>query len=152
MVDVVFVALFFDIIIIMIIFTVFFFLVLSIHHHHHHHPHHHHHHHHRRHHHHHHHRVRFRRRHYLWRSLRNNDDDGVENITKKMNFRPFKLYRVILESLNSSDVDEFSWSWILKGFIHVQIEKGGRFHVVVVQWTSKKRTTKRDELAEQLFC
>ena len=28
----------------------------------------------------------------------------------------------------------------------------GRFHVVVVQWTSKKFTKKRDVRAEQLFC
>ena len=28
----------------------------------------------------------------------------------------------------------------------------GRFHVVVVQWTSKKCTKKRDACAEQLFC
>ena len=28
----------------------------------------------------------------------------------------------------------------------------GRFHVVVVQWTSKKCTKKRDARAEQLFC
>ena len=26
--------------------------------------------------------------------LPNNDEDGSENITKKMNLRPFKLYRV----------------------------------------------------------
>ena len=43
-------------------------------------------------------------------SISNDDDDGRENITKKMNLLPFKLYRVYLESLNSSDVGEFSWS------------------------------------------
>ena len=57
------------------------------------------------------------------------DDYGSENITKKMNLRPFKLYRVHLEPLNSSNVGDFSWSRILKGFIHVQIEKG-KFVVV----------------------
>ena len=62
-------------------------------------------------------------------SLDNNDDDGSENISKKINLRPFKLYRVYLEPLNSSYVGNFSWSWILKGFIHVQIEKG-KFVVV----------------------
>ena len=77
-----------------------------------------------------------------------------------MNLRRFKLYRVHLEPFNSSNVGDVSWSCILKGFIHVQIEKGkfvvlfplpplikcriGRFHVVVVQWTSKKCTKKRD--------
>ena len=58
-----------------------------------------------------------------------NYDDGRANITKTMNMRPFKLFRVYLEPLNSSNVAEFSWSWILKGFIHVQKEKG-KFVVV----------------------
>ena len=57
-------------------------------------------------------------------TLSNYDDDSIENITKKVNLRPFKLYRVYLEPLNSLNVGEFSWSWILKDFIHVQIEKG----------------------------
>ena len=39
-----------------------------------------------------------------------------------MNLRPFKLYRVCLEPLNLSNVGDFSWSWILKDFIHVEIE------------------------------
>ena len=47
-------------------------------------------------------------------TLSNYDDDGSENITKKMNLRPFKLYRVYLEVLNSSNVGDFSWSLILK--------------------------------------
>ena len=57
-------------------------------------------------------------------SLSKNDDDGSENITKKIDLRPFKLYPVFLEPLNSSNVGDSSWSWILKGFIHVQTEKG----------------------------
>ena len=57
------------------------------------------------------------------RSLSNNDNDGSQNITNKMNLRPFKLYGVYLEPLNSSNVGDFSWSWILKGFIYVQIKK-----------------------------
>ena len=57
------------------------------------------------------------------------DDHDSENVTKKMNLRPFKLYRVYLEPLYSSDVGDFSWSRILNGFIHVQIEKG-KFVVV----------------------
>ena len=43
-------------------------------------------------------------------SISNDDGDGRENITKKVNLLPFKLYRVYLESLNSSDVGDFSWS------------------------------------------
>ena len=48
-------------------------------------------------------------------TLSNYDDDGSEDITKKKNLRPFKLYRVYLEALNSSNVGDFSWSLILKG-------------------------------------
>ena len=51
------------------------------------------------------------------------DDDGSETITKKMSWCPFKLYRVCLEPLNLSNVGDFSKSWILKGFIHVQTGK-----------------------------
>ena len=38
----------------------------------------------------------------------NYDDDGSEDITKKKNLRPFKLYLVYLEALNSSNVGDFS--------------------------------------------
>ena len=62
-------------------------------------------------------------------TLSNHDDDGSEKLTKKINLRLFKLYRVHLELLNSSNVGDFSWSSVLKGFIHVQIEKG-KFVVV----------------------
>ena len=62
-------------------------------------------------------------------TLSNDDDDGSENITKKINLRLFKLYRVHLEPLNSWNVGDFSWSWVLRGVIHVQIEKG-KFVVV----------------------
>ena len=43
-------------------------------------------------------------------TLNNYDDDGSENITEKMNLPPFKLYRVYLELLNSSNLGYFSWS------------------------------------------
>ena len=43
-------------------------------------------------------------------TLSNNDDDGSENMTKNMNLRPFKLYRVYLEPLNWLNVGDFSWS------------------------------------------
>ena len=86
-------------------------------------------------------------------TLSNVDDDSSRNITEKMNLRPFKLYHVYLEPLNSSNVGDFPWSWIIKGFIHVQIEKGkfvvvcprppqndalAGFLVVVVRWTSQE--------------
>ena len=54
---------------------------------------------------------------YLLGALSNDDDgddDGSENITKKRNLRPFKLQRTLsrldLESLDSSNVGDFSWS------------------------------------------
>ena len=64
-------------------------------------------------------------------SLSENDDDGSENITKKINLLPFKVYRVYLEPLSSSIVGDFSWSWIFKVLIHVEMEKG-KFVVVSV--------------------
>ena len=56
-----------------------------------------------------------------------NDDDGSENVAKKLNLLHFKYYRVYLELLNLqnlSNADDFSWSCILKDFIQVQKEKG----------------------------
>ena len=99
-------------------------------------------------------------------TLSKDDDDGSENVAKKMNLRSFKLNRVYLDPLNMPNVGDFSWSWILKDFIQVPKEEGKfvvvmstssikrqirRFHVVVVQWTSRKRTKKRNARAELLF-
>ena len=55
------------------------------------------------------------------------NDDGSENVAKKLNLPYFKCYRVYLELLNLqnlSNVDDFSWSCILKDFIQDQKEKG----------------------------
>ena len=60
-------------------------------------------------------------------SLTNDDDDGSENVAKKMNLRPFKLYRVYVDPLNLSNAGDFSWSWILEDFIQVE---NGKFVVV----------------------
>ena len=38
------------------------------------------------------------------------DDDGRENVAKKMNLRSFKLNRVYLDPLNLSNAGDFSWS------------------------------------------
>ena len=43
----------------------------------------------------------------ILRSLSNNDDDGYENVTLKVNSRCFKLYRAYSISFNSSNVGEF---------------------------------------------
>ena len=50
-------------------------------------------------------------------TLSKDDDDGSENVSKKMNLRSFKLNRVYLDPLNMSNAGDFSWSWILKDFI-----------------------------------
>ena len=65
-----------------------------------------------------------------------------------------------------SNAGDFYWSCILKDFIQVQKEERKirrrvftfsikrqirRFHVVVVQWTSKKCTKKRDARATELL-
>ena len=60
-------------------------------------------------------------------SLTNDDDDGSENFAKKINLRPFKLYRVYVDPLNLSNAGDFSWSWILEDFIQVE---NGKFVVV----------------------
>ena len=63
-------------------------------------------------------------------TLSKGDDDGSENVDKKMfNLRSFKRNRVYLDPLNMSNAVDFSWSWILKDFIQVQKEEG---KVVVV--------------------
>ena len=41
---------------------------------------------------------------YKLRSLNNHDEDGSENVAKKINLRPFKLHRVYLDVLNLSNV------------------------------------------------
>ena len=56
-------------------------------------------------------------------SLRNDDGDGYENVTWKVNLRCFKLYRAYSISFNSSNVGNFYCSWILKDCIKVQEEK-----------------------------
>ena len=38
------------------------------------------------------------------------NDDGSENVAKKLNLPHFKCYRVYLELLNLSNVGDFSWS------------------------------------------
>ena len=43
-------------------------------------------------------------------TLSNDDDDGSENVGKKMNLRSFKLNRVYLDLLNMSSTGDFSWS------------------------------------------
>ena len=60
------------------------------------------------------------------RELSNDDDDGSENVAKNLNLPHFKCYRVYLELLNLqnlSNVDDFSWRYILKDFIQVQKEQ-----------------------------
>ena len=43
-------------------------------------------------------------------TLSKDDDDGSENVSKKMNLRSFKLNRVYLDPLNMSNAGDFSWS------------------------------------------
>ena len=48
--------------------------------------------------------------HILMRELSNDDDEGSENVAKKMNLRSFKLYRLYLDSLSLSNGGDVSWS------------------------------------------
>ena len=43
-------------------------------------------------------------------TLGKDEDDGSENVGKKMNLRAFKLNRVYLDPLNLSNAGDFSWS------------------------------------------
>ena len=93
------------------------------------------------------------------------NDDGSENVAKKMNLCSLKLIHVYLDPLNMSNAGNFYWRWILKDLFRLKKIKGNRrsmitcsikrqirsFHVVVVQWTAKKCTKKRDASVELLF-
>ena len=43
-------------------------------------------------------------------TLSKDDDDGSENVAKKMDLRSFKLNRVYLDPLNMSNAGDLSWS------------------------------------------
>ena len=43
-------------------------------------------------------------------TLSNEDDNGSENVTEKMNLRSLKLNRVYLDPLNMSNAGDFSWN------------------------------------------
>ena len=43
-------------------------------------------------------------------TLSNDDDDGSENVAKKLNLCSFKLTHVYLDPLNMSNAGDFSWS------------------------------------------
>ena len=57
------------------------------------------------------------------KNLSNNNSDGYENVTSKVNSPYFKLYRTYSNSFNSSNVGKFFSSWILKDCIKVQEKK-----------------------------
>ena len=59
----------------------------------------------------------------LLRTLSNDDDDGSENVAKKLNLCSFKLTHVYLDPLNMSNAGDFSWSWILNDFIQAEKEE-----------------------------
>ena len=47
---------------------------------------------------------------HLLGTLSKDDDDGSEDVGKKMNLRSFKLNRVYLDPLNMSNTGDVSWS------------------------------------------
>ena len=96
------------------------------------------------------------------------DDDGSENFAKKINLRSFKLNRVYLDPHNMFPGRRFLETFPGVEFLRDSSSKRGRkirrrmstssiirqirrFHVVVVPWTSKRCTKKRDARAELLF-
>ena len=100
-------------------------------------------------------------------TLSNDDDDGSENVAKKLNLCSFKLTHVYLDPLNMSNAGDFSWSWILKILFKFKKRKeNSSWYVHVLHKTSnqevsrrsravdvkeKSCTKKRDALAELLL-
>ena len=65
---------------------------------------------------------------YLWLidwigTFSNDNNNGSENVAKKMNLHSFKLNRIYLDPPNMSNPCDFSWSWIVKDFTHWQVQK-----------------------------
>ena len=56
-------------------------------------------------------------------SLRNNDGEGYEIVTWKVNLRCFKHYRAYSISFSSSYGGKCFWSWMLRDCIEVQEKK-----------------------------
>ena len=93
------------------------------------------------------------------------DDDGSENVGEKMSSRSFKLNRSIWTRSKYQMQATFPGVEFLRILFRFKKRKENssshvhvlhktairRFHVVVVQWTSKKCTKKRDARAELLF-
>ena len=98
-------------------------------------------------------------------TLSNEDDDGSENVTEKMNLRSFNLIasirtRSICQMQATFPGIEFLRSLFRfkkrkensSSYVHVLHKRQiRRFHVVVVQWTPNKCTKKHDAREELLF-
>ena len=65
-----------------------------------------------------------------------------------MDLRPFKLYRVYLKPHNSSNVGEFSWSWILSDFIHVQRKDNLSSYVHALHKTLRWEVSRRSHAVD----
>ena len=76
------------------------------------------------------------------RSLPNDDGDGYENVTQKVNLRCLKLYRAYSILFNSSNAGKRFWSWILKDCIKVQEKK----KKVVFFWSCPRKNVKLGSL------
>ena len=86
-------------------------------------------------------------------SLSNNDGDGCENVTKKVNLRCFKRYPAYSISFTSSNVGKCFWSWILKDYqssgkekesfclVFPSTRKRERYDCAVTAKKCKKRVT-----------
>ena len=95
--------------------------------------------------------------------ISNNDDDGYENVTQKVNSRCFKLYRAYSILFTLSNFGKCFWIWILKDCSKVQEKKKGcclvfisstkrefrHFHLVVQR--RHKMYKKRDARGKVVF-
>ena len=100
-------------------------------------------------------------------SLTNNDGDGYENVTWKVNSGCVKLNRTYSISFNPSNFGNFFLELNSKrlyrssgkekesrGLVFTFSKKGGirTVHIVVVQWRQRNVQKKRDTRAKLLFC
>ena len=75
-------------------------------------------------------------------SLPNDDGDGYENVTQKVNLGCLKLYRAYSILFNSSNAGKRFWSWTLKDCIKVQEKK----KKVVFFWSCPRKNVKLGSL------
>ena len=82
-------------------------------------------------------------------TLSNENDNGSENVAKKMNLCSFKLSQVYKDPLNMPSAGDFSWSWILKILFKFKNRKeNSSWHVHVLHKTSNQEVSRRSRAVD----